>query len=216
MIDWLDYAIFGLGVLFVLVGALLLLGNLRPRSGEVYAVGRLEARRSAQRAVANGFGLLGLGAVLLLTWFLFRAPPDPGSTPAAATATAVAQQPPTPTTEPTPTSTITPSPIPPTSTPSPTPAPSLTPTQTLTPSPTPTPLAPDGAAAVVNSVDGLNLRRAPGGDVLTLLDDGATVTLLDGYETSGDFFWRRVRAADGTEGWVAERFLIVPTATPEP
>jgi hypothetical protein len=216
MTDWLDYTILALGILFLVVGAALLFTALRGnQNGSPYAVGQMAARRAARRMLANGLGLIGLGVLLMGLWYLFTRPPDPAIVAASATATAAALPTPVPPTATLP-PTFTPSPEIPTSTPSPIPSATPTPTATLPPTATPTPLALAGSRAQVNSVDGLNLRSAPGGEIVVMLDDGTEVTLLDGYDTSGQFFWRQVALDDGAQGWVAESFLVFLTPTPDP
>lgn len=55
--------------------------------------------------------------------------------------------------------------------------------------------------------DRLNLRSGPGlrFDILTKLDKGSFVTLIEGPRKQDGLAWWNVRAADGTEGWAVER-----------
>lgn len=113
----------------------------------------------------------------------------------ATVATAVPTRTPTAT----PTSTNTP-------TPSPTSTPTPTPTDTPTPTLTPTPI--EGPTAVI-STNGSTLwiRRTPGGQTLTLLQDGDTVILLPGHANQGGILWREISSVDGVIGWVQEEYL---------
>lgn len=117
--------------------------------------------------------------------------PTPGPT---ATFTALPTE--TPTWTPTPTET-------PTHTPTATATGTATATATATLSPTPT-----AVTAAVQSFYGLNLRAEPSTDsgVLTFLDDGAIVVVLDGQESNDEGEWQQVQA-DGQVGWVLSSFL---------
>lgn len=88
-----------------------------------------------------------------------------------------------------------------TSTPSPTGTPTLTPmpTETLTATP---------VTAVVNSTFGVNLRAQPStsAEVVTVLDDGNVVVLLDGQTEADGFIWQQVEF-EGQQGWLAVDFL---------
>jgi|GEM_PF-1353590 len=55
--------------------------------------------------------------------------------------------------------------------------------------------------------DRLNLRGGPGlrFDILTKLEDGTLVTLVDGPHKEDGLLWWNVRAGDGTIGWAVER-----------
>ena len=65
-----------------------------------------------------------------------------------------------------------------------------------------------GYDATVNTDDGepLNVRAEPSinADEITELQDGATVTLLDGPIISDGFTWWQIRTENGTEGWTVE------------
>lgn len=65
--------------------------------------------------------------------------------------------------------------------------------------------------AVVESVNGLRLRDAPGGQEIDILSDGSILTLVtDEPPTEVDgITWRKVRPVIGDEGWVAEEFIII-------
>jgi hypothetical protein len=103
---------------------------------------------------------------------------------------------------PTPTATL--STLPPTATPSPTPDPNL-------PTPTATPIV---CRAIVRGTggSGLNLRDAPGGAELQVLQEEEIVTLLDDEPPaqSGNATWVKVRTTiTRTEGWVVLDFLFI-------
>ena len=114
-----------------------------------------------------------------------------------------------------------PSPMPP-STPTPMhpipPSPTLplTPASTLTPTPTPTVTLP---LMQVASQFGVNLRDAPGGEVIQGLADGTLVQPYPSSEEEVDGIrWLHVATLDGVEGWLAVNNLIhffsTLTATP--
>jgi hypothetical protein len=88
-----------------------------------------------------------------------------------------------------------------------------TPTRTpiVTPTPVTTPEARSltvGETATVNTSDGetLRVRANPSTEVevLAMLEDGATVTLLDGPVAAGDYVWWYVLTEDGVQGWAVE------------
>jgi serine/threonine protein kinase len=117
-------------------------------------------------------------------------PPTGGPTPSRTTA-------------PTPTGTrkITATPLPsPTRTRSATPTPSPSPSPTPLPHPVATPYV-----RVASSPDRLNVRSGPGEeyDILTKAYDGQVLPLM-GRDDAGE--WLKVRASDGTEGWVASKW----------
>lgn len=102
-----------------------------------------------------------------------------------------------PTLEPSPTATVVPTDIP-------SPVPTNTPRPTSTPTPTVTPLSGD-----VMWPYGLNMRAEPSADseLLNLLVEGTTVTLLDVTATDDqDRLWRQIRY-DGATGWVLAEFV---------
>jgi hypothetical protein len=91
--------------------------------------------------------------------------------------------------------------FPPLATETPTPDPSI-------PTATPTPVI---CRAVVESVNGLRLRDAPGGAEIDILADGSILTLLTEEEPVdvNGVIWRKVRPVIGEDGWVAEEFIII-------
>ena len=124
-----------------------------------------------------------------------------------------------PTFTPTPTPTATPTPGPtatltlapnPTSTAPPTSPPTITPagTPTLTPSPTLT-LAPTPITAVISGTggQGLRLRRTPGGEIASVLAEGAQVEILYERQEINNQEWIKIRDAAGQVGWVAAQYL---------
>ena len=54
--------------------------------------------------------------------------------------------------------------------------------------------------------DRLNVRESPSqsGTVITQLLEGDVVTILEGPVDAEDYYWWRLRTADGTEGWAVE------------
>jgi hypothetical protein len=56
--------------------------------------------------------------------------------------------------------------------------------------------------------DGLVIRRSPGGERLASVKEGERVVALSERQQAAGREWRRVRAADGTEGWAASEFLV--------
>jgi len=66
---------------------------------------------------------------------------------------------------------------------------------------------------------GLNLRALPGGEILGVLDCGATVTIVGVPQVSGDHLWAEVQTSTGETGWVAVDVLddtvpVCPAAPP--
>lgn len=97
-----------------------------------------------------------------------------------------------------------------------------TPMPTFTPIPTPdSAVAPpeltSGFYAVVANTDGLGVtvRGGPNTRNVALLvaEEGTVLLILGGPEAGDNFNWWQVRLDDGTEGWVAEDFLL-PSAAP--
>ncbi|MBX0326625.1 SH3 domain-containing protein [Oscillochloris sp. ZM17-4] len=76
-----------------------------------------------------------------------------------------------------------------------------------------TPPAPKFFTVTGTGGQGLFLRPAPSTDgaPITTLPDGTRVEQVGEDAPGGDYMWRKVKAADGQEGWVAVDFL-----TPEP
>ncbi|MFN8375006.1 MAG: SH3 domain-containing protein [Anaerolineae bacterium] len=64
-----------------------------------------------------------------------------------------------------------------------------------------------GSTALINTTEGdqLNVRSGPGRDygIVTRLDDGTRVTIIDGPRTADGLIWWQIRAGD-LEGWVIE------------
>jgi len=104
-------------------------------------------------------------------------------------------------------------------------------TPTPTPPPTATPLPPEPAhvfelprpivnvlasgvqARVINDdpdseTISLSVRATPGvdGELITRLEAGDIVTILDGVEEVDSLIWREIELADGRQGWAAEGF----------
>ena len=132
--------------------------------------------------------------------------------PPTFTPTATATNTPTPG----PTTTFTPTPLP---TDTPSPSPTATGTATLTPSPTATvtPLptrtpsvtpSPTPLTAAVEHLYGLNLRENPASDstLLSYLEPGTIVILLEGQEQNRDGTWQLVQVGE-LEGWLLVNFL---------
>lgn len=81
--------------------------------------------------------------------------------------------------------------------------PAITPTATAEPSPYP--------QAIVYGTRGigLTLRETPGGNELSILPDGAIVSVLpDTPVAANGYVWRRVIAQSGQSGWVGADFLV--------
>jgi len=82
--------------------------------------------------------------------------------------------------------------------------------------PTPPTTEPAGQAGTVQVAntggEGLTLRRTPDGAAIGTLPDGAALTPTGEEQPVGDRLWRRVRDAQGREGWVAAEFLTAEVA----
>ena len=77
--------------------------------------------------------------------------------------------------------------------------------------------APPSAVPLVVSgtgSSGVILRRSPDGERIASANEGEQVAGLSETAQAGGREWRRVRAPNGTEGWVAGEFLAVPSAPP--
>ena len=118
---------------------------------------------------------------------------------------------PVPTPSPTPVPTPTPSPTP---VPTPTPLPTPTPTPSPVPTPTPTP-GPDIVSGetlydepvLVRTTVRSNLRKSPGGDLITELDKGIQMTAI-GEVMRGDELWLHLKEGeDNREGYMLESLL---------
>jgi hypothetical protein len=110
--------------------------------------------------------------------------------------------------------TITPSPVIPTPTLAPAALPIASPPAIA--SPTPAGLYIGGGAVVAGTGSSLRLRSDPGLQSTTLktVDDGTRLKILEGpREADGLTWWRLEDAADGAQGWAAEKFLT-PATTP--
>jgi hypothetical protein len=109
--------------------------------------------------------------------------------------------------------TITPSPVIPT----PTLEPALViATEAAIASPTPQGMYIGGDAIVTGTGSSLRLRSDPGLQSTTLktVDDGTRLKILEGPRSADDLVWWRLEdAADGAQGWAAEKFLT-PATTP--
>lgn len=82
-----------------------------------------------------------------------------------------------------------------------------TPVPTAVPSPTP------GTPATIANTGGagVNLRSLPGlnGTIITSVDEGARVQIIDEPQEADGYTWRRVLLGDGLQGWVVADFLII-------
>lgn len=94
---------------------------------------------------------------------------------------------------------------------------------TFTPIPTPdTAVAPSeltsGYYAAVANTDGLGvtLRGGPSTKniVVTVVEEGTTVYILDGPQEAEDFIWWQLRLDNGLEGWAVANYLE-PSAEPQ-
>ncbi len=63
----------------------------------------------------------------------------------------------------------------------------------------------------VNASSGLNLRKSPttGSDVITVLSNGSTVTLVSAEKYNS--VWYKVKTSDGTVGYCSSTYLVVKT-----
>jgi hypothetical protein len=87
-------------------------------------------------------------------------------------------------------------------------APTAIPTNTPSPTPEPTPAR---TAEIANTGGaGANMRSLPGmtGTIITSINDGTTVILLNETEAVDGFSWRKIALLDGREGWVVEIYLV--------
>lgn len=224
----IDFGILVLAGLFLLVGLILFFRGLVGRApASLYGVQRQVARRAAYMRLLQGAGLVGVAAVLFLAYLSFQGNEvDVPASQNEAVAPVVTSQSPTqpaevvrtvPLEEPTlvatqnislPQVTV----ISPTETPLPPPTeeileePTAEATAEPTTIPTETPLPYD---AVVSVIGGLNMRDAPNGNLVVLLEDGQPVNLLDGREAAGAYMWQQVETLDGLVGWVVEDFLVL-------
>ena len=97
----------------------------------------------------------------------------------------------------------------PTETPTPTNTlvPTRTATVTITPKPTP-------VWAMINSPNGVIVRKTPGGEYLTSLEFNSPVQVLPDVVFQDPLYWAHVILSDGREAWIVRSWLT--TATPSP
>jgi uncharacterized membrane protein YidH (DUF202 family) len=96
-------------------------------------------------------------------------------------------------------------------------APPPTPAPTIAPSPAPIAAVPTAVTVVVQGTGlaGARLRQAPvDGEIITVLAEGTSLTVLDSSTSAGGQVWQRVRMADDREGWIAADLIVStdPTA----
>lgn len=79
-----------------------------------------------------------------------------------------------------------------------------------TPSATPTPALRRATIGNTNGF-GANMRTAPGvaAEIVATLSDDTQVKLTDAIQEAGGYTWQLVVLEDGSEGWVADIFLIL-------
>lgn len=85
-----------------------------------------------------------------------------------------------------------------------------TPTSTSTPPPPASP-TPTITATIGNTGGaGANMRSVPGleGAIITSVNEGTQVTVLDATETMDGFTWQQIIIPDGRQGWVVSNYLI--------
>lgn len=233
----IDFGILVLAGLFLLVGLILFFRGLVGRNpASFYGVQRQVARRAAYIRLLQGVGLIGVAAMLFVAYLSFQSNTDflpasldevvpptttsvPPTQPQEVVRTVPLEQPElvatqdltlpqvtlveptdTPPSPPSPTAEIVEEPTAiegpieePTAEPTVVP-----PTETLPP-----------YDALVSVIGGLNLRDAPDGNLIVLLEDGQPVNLLDGRERAGVYMWQQIETLDGVSGWVVEQFLVV-------
>ena len=216
VLDLLVSILAGVSILFTFYFAWKAFSAYSKTSRETYNVGQQQAYKAMQVNIVWSLLLLVISLILLGVWGLSFGSVEADQPLILATNTPMLEN--TPEAEVTtavfptlPAATATLAPLPtmdlgqtavPTAVSAP---PTLTPF--VQPSPTAT-MAP--ATAVVSSGVGVWLRATPGttGEQLQWLLDGTVVTVLAGQQQADDFEWQQVRAADGTEGWVAIEFII--------
>lgn len=93
------------------------------------------------------------------------------------------------------------------------------PTASAAASPTPTPPG-DGCRReqfVVGDTNGLgvNLRKTPGGEVLTAYVEGTKLTVCGEKVVDGQQ-WYRVTVEDGAEGWILDTYVVPASPVPMP
>jgi hypothetical protein len=102
-----------------------------------------------------------------------------------------------------------------------TPTSAITPTDTVvlpidTPEPTrpPTDIGPGTLVIVQDTAGaGLNLREQPTvyARIVSNVEEGTVLTVLEGPSEADDYVWWRLRAPDGAEGWGAANWLALTT-----
>lgn len=85
-----------------------------------------------------------------------------------------------------------------------------TPTITTTPPPPPSPTSAVTATIGNTGGAGANMRSVPGleGAIITSVNEGTQVTVLDSTETMDGFTWQLIVIPDGRQGWVVVNYLI--------
>lgn len=88
--------------------------------------------------------------------------------------------------------------------------PQITPTESA---PTPVPSSTPARTATIGNTGGAgaNMRTTPSttSTIITSVNDGTLVTLLDGLETADGFTWQLIAIPDGRQGWVVNSFLLI-------
>lgn len=83
---------------------------------------------------------------------------------------------------------------------------------TATPAPTALPSPTPGTPATIANTGGagVNLRSLPGlnGTIITSVDEGTRVQIIDEPQNADGYTWRRVLLSDGLQGWVVADFLV--------
>jgi hypothetical protein len=84
------------------------------------------------------------------------------------------------------------------------------PTSTFTPPPPPSPTSAITATIGNTGGAGANMRSIPGmeGAIITSVNEGTQVTVLDNTETLDGFTWQLIILPDGRQGWVVLNYLI--------
>jgi hypothetical protein len=86
----------------------------------------------------------------------------------------------------------------------------MTPTPTLTPTPI------TGETATVDgNGGGVWFYRAPGGQQMFLIADGATVILLPGHANQRGILWQEALTVDGVAGWIEADNLVLDSGSEE-
>ncbi|MBI3966107.1 MAG: zinc ribbon domain-containing protein [Chloroflexi bacterium] len=86
--------------------------------------------------------------------------------------------------------------------------PTIEPTTAPTPPPAPPPVTPRFVAVANTGGDGVYLRRSPNlGDRIRVYPEGARLQDLGETTNANNVEWRKVKATDGTEGWIPVQYL---------